>query len=66
MKKSPLGGDPTICSPADQQDIAIHCYVGKKHGSTHKIISDERVQVKGIRFFISGTNNPTLPNQLQE
>lgn len=66
MKDGP-GGMPVLCSEADQRNLAVHCYIGKEDSMSHrKAISDDRVRIENIRFFLSGNIGDSLTNLSQE
>ena len=54
------------CKDVDLQNPLTHCYIGRKSGSTYKYLSDKRVRVENIRFFLSGNPSNTLTNESQE
>lgn len=61
------GSWPTICNEIEQKDPLIHCYIGKEDiTGTRKAISDERVRIENIRFFLSGNTGESLTNLGQE
>lgn len=63
--KDTLGG-PVICTEADQKDPLLHCYIGKKQGTNYKTVSDERVRIENIRFFLAGNTGESITNLSQE
>lgn len=66
MKVTPIG---TIvqCTEADEQDPGIHCYIGKEDRmGLRKAISDKRVRIENIRFFLSGNTGEGITNQEHE
>ncbi|NCP76636.1 hypothetical protein GW830_00615 [bacterium] len=66
MKDSVSG--PILCSETDQKDMKIHCYIGKEDISgNRKAVSDDRVRIENIRFFLSGnTGESSVTNLSQE
>lgn len=65
--KDGLVGWPILCSEADQKDIKMQCYMGIEDiFNTRKALSDNRVSVENIRFFISGNPSTSITNLAQE
>ncbi|MDD5197844.1 MAG: type II secretion system protein [Candidatus Gracilibacteria bacterium] len=64
--KDSLSG-PVLCTDADQKDPNIHCYIGKEDSlNRRKSISDDRVRIESVRFFLSGDTGESLTNLSQE
>lgn len=64
--KDSLSG-PIICTESDQKNPNIHCYIGKEDSlNQRKPISDDRVRIENIRFFLSGDTGESLTNFSQE
>ena len=64
--KDGIGG-ATICTEAEQKDLKIHCYMGKEDVSgNRKALSDDRVRIEHLHFFISGDTGTSLTNNSQE
>lgn len=64
--KDSLGG-PIMCTESDQKDPKIHCYIGKEDSaSRRKAISDDRVRIESVRFFLSGNTGDSITNLSQE
>lgn len=58
---------PTLCSPEDEKNLRIHCYIGKEDASgKRKAISDERVRIENARFFLSWDAGTSITNLSQE
>lgn len=57
---------PILCSEIDQKDPNIHCYIGKTDGIDFKKISDDRVRIENLHFFLSGNAGESLTNLSQE
>lgn len=58
---------PTICDEIDQKDPNIHCYLGKEDTLGKRIpISDDRVRMEDVRFFLSGDASQSVTNTSQE
>jgi hypothetical protein len=65
--KNDTSGPPVICNEADQNNPLIHCFVGKEDSlGNRKAISDERVRIENIHFFLSGTPTTSITNLSQE
>ncbi len=63
MKADTLGSI-VRCSDEDEKNPKIHCYIGKEDTvGNRKAISDKRVRIENIRFFISGDRGETITNQ---
>ncbi len=55
------------CTTVDQQNPLKHCYVGREDSSgNRKAISDARVRIENVRFFLSGDAGEGVTNQSQE
>ncbi|MDD5376853.1 MAG: type II secretion system protein [Candidatus Gracilibacteria bacterium] len=64
--KDSLNG-PILCNEEDQKDPKVHCYVGKEDSTGYrKAISDNRVRIDNIRFFLSGNTGDSITNLSQE
>lgn len=65
MKESLAG--PILCNETEQKDIKMQCYIGIEDiNNTRKALSDDRVSVENIRFFISGNPGTNINNLSQE
>lgn len=66
MTKNNLG---TIvqCDTTDIKNPLIHCYIGKEDNlNQRKAISDDRVRIENLHFFLSGNTGESLTNLSQE
>lgn len=64
--KDSLSG-PILCSEIDQKDPKIHCYIGKEDSlNQRKAISDDRVRIENLHFFLSGNTGESITNLSQE
>lgn len=64
--KNTLGG-PIICNNTDQTNISTQCYMGMEDNiGNRKALSDGRVSIENIRFFISGNPSTSITNLSQE
>lgn len=66
MKEDVIG---TIvrCSDEDEKNPRVHCYIGKEDiAGNRKAISDTRVRIENVRFFISGDTGEGITNQGSE
>lgn len=65
--KDDTSGLPVICNETAQKNPLIHCYIGKEDAAgNRKAVSDERVRIENIRFFLSGNPNTSITNLSQE
>lgn len=45
---------PVLCAESEKNNPNIHCYIGKEDSTgTRKALSDDRVRIENIRFFLS-------------
>ena len=58
---------PVLCNETDQKDLNIHCYMGKEDSAGRRTaLSDDRVRIESVRFFLSGNTGDSITNLSQE
>lgn len=65
MKNSMSG--PILCTESEKNNPNIHCYIWKEDSTgTRKALSDDRVNIENIRFFLSWETGSSISSLSEE
>jgi hypothetical protein len=60
-------GWPILCAESDKNDSNTHCYIGKEDSfGVRKVLSDDRVHIDNIHFFLSGKTGQSITSLSEE